>query len=130
MNEHTPSPWKAYQMSKRTWEIRGPDEFELIVCRTNAGTWGTPYAKTDKTIAANARLIAAAPETVQQRDELLAACKILLQWASKAEEEMAIEGGDCRSFAELSAAGHVPTEITQAQAAIAKAEGRSQEVTL
>ena len=70
MSEHTSVPWTAHQMSVRTWEIRGPDG--LNVCRTYAGTLGTPYAKPDTTIAANAEFIVRA---CNSHDELLEACK-------------------------------------------------------
>ncbi len=111
MSEPTQGPWTARQQSIRTWEILDPNE--IIVARTNAGTWGTPYAKTDTTIAANAALIAAAPETAEQRDELLEACKAALNTANH--------------YANKTTGGKQLTWMQQAkvlQAAIAKAEGR------
>lgn len=74
---HTPGPWKV--------GIRGPlaDERDRLFSHADVIKGGIRIARVagigDEECAANAALIAAAPETKAQRDELLEACKGLVK---------------------------------------------------
>lgn len=70
--KHTPGPW-AVAFETDVYSPSSPDG-KLLVAQTDVSNF-IPYVEK----AANAQLIAAAPETKAQRDELLAACKALVE---------------------------------------------------
>ena len=104
---HTPGPWKVCRFDDGDIFIDGPSKARAAVCKMlppcGNYTNGETYEKIDvrSENAANARLIASAPE-------LLAACKIGLR-IIEAEKEA------CGIYRELA---------EQIRAAIAAAEGR------
>ncbi len=106
MSKHTPKPWKAVN-SNSGWYIRQPDGRS-----TRAGIIPTSYGwqsiNPRPTTEGDAHLIAAAPD-------LLEACRELRYWLRSYVDAQSLTK-DCTVVAEV---------ITNASAAIAKAEGTS-----
>ena len=72
--EHTPGPWHT-SFSATANDVVVVDSDGHMVANTDQ--WP---ARATVECAANARLIAAAPETSEQRDELLEACEALQRY--------------------------------------------------
>ena len=70
-SEHTPGPWHADESG----EVRAGS---TLVARCGYITGVPGWRPFRKVRQANAALIAAAPQTAQERDELLAVCKKLV----------------------------------------------------
>ncbi|MFA5217116.1 hypothetical protein [Sulfuricurvum sp.] len=101
MSGHTPGKWKTVKTQVLTgWEIHVVDERGISICATNPNE---PISIQQ----ANARLIAAAPKTKQQRDDLL--------WAAK--KLFAVSTSDYTDQDKINA-------WLELKAAIAKAEGK------
>jgi len=96
VNSHTPGPWRCELVTSGQWEVFGPTQ--AMICRLAKWT-----ATTRSVDAADARLIAAAPE-------LLDACRRLLKF----NEELC---------ADVNVSTHYPS-AEFARKVIAKAEGR------
>ena len=84
MAQHTPGQWTVLSGGAGSWTLSGP-EGEVIAQRP-----GWPHRADES--RANARLIAAAPETAAERDrlrevnaDLLAACREVLRCAALPE---------------------------------------------
>lgn len=79
--KHTPGPWRLRELIDGSYAIYGKGEYDLIF-PIRAG------------LDANSQLIAAAPKTAKQRDELLEVCKnvmtILEEWGQDSEMDEAI----------------------------------------
>lgn len=77
MTGHTPGPWRLSGPDEfGDYTIQPPDEELAIACVVN-GAWNALTGHDEKH-AANARLIAAAPDTARQRDELADALELAL----------------------------------------------------
>jgi len=98
MNKHTPGPWNPY--FDETYGVLGPDKGRVAICMNLKGAHGLAGRRHGDEVAANARLIAAAPD-------LLAALNAMLTHMGMDEDEWT-----------------KPT-FDQARAAIAKATGES-----
>ena len=70
MTKHTQGPWEAY--FDETYGVLGPDKGRVAICMNLKGAHGLAGRRDGNEVAANARLIAAAPE-------LLEACKIAFE---------------------------------------------------
>ena len=115
MAEHTPGPWRVFTTKDGTKVIGIGELNGAGVADCGFGVWRGG----SKEALANARLIAAAPETAAERDrlrevnaELLAALKALLEELNliRAKDTKAVYDSVCRF---------------NAAAAISKAEGKS-----
>lgn len=104
MSGHTPGPWAIVNR-----EIRGPDGSGVIVARIPE--WGVAADAPDP-FAANARLIAAAPDLLEVAKS---AARLLWEIASEVDDGV-------RTLNEDSAEGKLWTALTDA---IDKAEGTS-----
>ena len=115
MTKHTPGPWAATtRQGSWDWVVFQATNPNMEICQMfHDGT------DENETGAANARLIAAAPETAAERDrlreinaELLAALKELSDgmWAGDGISNPAVPGH----------------QVAKARAAIARAEGEDQ----
>ncbi len=115
MNAHTPGPWAAVYDGSGTWSI-GPEGDPQGECIAGVRGPGV-FSKGDRFehAAANARLIAAAPE-------LLEAMKVILGGFEKGIFVRDISRDDDPLWA-LGCAIQIAA-LAKAQAAIAKAEGR------
>jgi hypothetical protein len=60
MNKHTPGPWKAH--FEEAYYVTGPDRGRVAMMLNLKGAHGLGGRRTGEESAANARLIAAAPE--------------------------------------------------------------------
>ena len=78
---HTKGKWEI--SSYRSGEIWVGADYHIATCHKSSTS--------PETMEANARLIAAAPETAKQRDDLLAACELLLKTLLKAGYDPEIE---------------------------------------
>jgi hypothetical protein len=70
---HTPGPWDfgpGYEPGKSTFDLYGPGGRQVIACASYENMWLATYNPI--TDAANARLIAAAPELLEALTDLLA----------------------------------------------------------
>ena len=105
MNKHTTGPW-LIGTPPPNGEMTVGTEQGLMVAVATTGL--------DMPTGANARLIAAAPELLEA---LQGALNLLEEYEVKIEGEWGI----CRNIAKIEADGDLPTEITKARAAIAKA---------
>ena len=108
MSAHTPGPWKVEYSEGDEWEVLAGANLPIAYISGWAG----------RSIEANARLIAAAPD-------LLVALKRLEDLAGQIGPRIIIpkaEHGTIRIIAEL---GALADACTAARAAIAKAEGQS-----
>lgn len=118
---HSPAPWKWNPPMRVVMDAIDDD-----VCRLHVGT-----KRSDEMVAANARLIAAAPTTKQQRDEAVALLREL-QWVRilSADRCPSCNGvrfenghhGDCKLAALLARidgreAGRMPGELGRASLA-------------
>jgi len=70
-SKHTPGPWEIK-------EVGYPKDKELWICKFQDVIAKISRTKIDEQAEANARLIVAAPETKEQRDELLEAAQFAL----------------------------------------------------
>jgi hypothetical protein len=107
-DQHTPGPWTVTNDSDTPWRQIADCGDSLFVV-----TAVTDNLVTHKHAKANARLIAAAPETARQRDELLEALRTSvksLEWATTVIKDIP---GECNFMQTLN----------EARAAIAKAGG-------
>jgi hypothetical protein len=68
MSKHTPGPWKAH--FEEAYYVTGPDRGRVAMMLNLKGAHGLGGRRTGEESAANARLIAAAPETAAERDRL------------------------------------------------------------
>jgi hypothetical protein len=69
MSKHTPGPWVAE--FEETYNVRGPDEGRVAICMNLKGRYGLGGRRTGAESAANARLIAAAPDLLETLRELV-----------------------------------------------------------
>lgn len=104
-HSHTPGPWRLDDRSVHgvlvTEDYHFVDAGDGYQRADGIGGFGLAFYANK----ADAELIASAPETAQQRDELLAACKNMIA-----------------SFDALGRDGLFPSEARQMRAAIARAE--------
>jgi hypothetical protein len=88
-NEPTPGPWAP--MFDDAITVHGPDGSRICSLANTMGAFGM-HRRPPNEVEANARLIAAAPETKRQRDALLDAadhlCNEVYGWLSVYEQEM------------------------------------------
>ena len=63
MNKHTPGPWKAH--FEEAYYVTGPDRGRVAMMLNLKGAHGLGGRRTGEESAANARLIAAAPELLE-----------------------------------------------------------------
>ena len=122
--KHTPGPWYVSQVGLTNGGDRPITTEDGRICTVDCQTpfkRGEGWQSECDVREANARLIAAAPETAAERDrlkevnaELLAALKALLIWYLDGVNSGQI-GGDWKAETEA--------EVVAASAAIAKAEG-------
>lgn len=63
MSAHTPGPW-AYRLTE-TYAVLGPDGGRVAICTNLKGQHGLGGRRESNEVAANARLIAAAPELLE-----------------------------------------------------------------
>jgi hypothetical protein len=68
MSKHTPGPWEAH--FEEAYYVTGPDRGRVAMMLNLKGAHGLGGRRTGEESAANARLIAAAPETAAERDTL------------------------------------------------------------
>ncbi len=110
---HTPGPWKFVRHGNTgfIWSDAVNRPVGADISGINF-TDGSDTGEVER--EANAALIAAAPETAAQRDELLAACKRALPWLGK----LIANGGHMASV--LPRDAEIAMDMTQA--AIARAE--------
>ncbi len=116
MSEHTPGPWNACELTGNRYP------WAVGVRTDQCDTMQTPICFVEQSHivgrgGANARLIAAAPETARQRDELLAALKAMMAMADRGPKPRKLDdAGTWRENDKLA--------WSLARAAIAKGEGR------
>jgi len=95
---HTPAPWYVYDPEDHQPSDNGGIEIGTAKNGQSNGfvicdVWGTEEAeKHDDEAKSNANLIAAAPKTKEERDELLEACEKLIE-SCKGNEEVDIPIG-------------------------------------
>lgn len=63
MSKHTSGPWKAY--FDETYGVLGPDKGRVAICMNLKGAHGLAGRRDGDEVAANARLIAAAPDLLE-----------------------------------------------------------------
>jgi hypothetical protein len=63
MNKHTPGPWNPY--FDETYGVLGPDKGRVAICMNLKGAHGLAGRRHGDEVAANARLIAAAPDLLE-----------------------------------------------------------------
>ena len=68
MNKHTPGPWKAH--FEEAYFVTGPDLGRVAMMMNLKGAHGMGGRRSGHESAANARLIAAAPELLEALQEL------------------------------------------------------------
>lgn len=114
MSKPTPGPWKAFTRTKDDWaldDVMTAVEPRKRICNVYGGTY-----EAESEYAANARLIAAAPD-------LLSACKLYLAHATTTSGVDSLLTDDERQRMEEVHRGYTkPIIIERMQAAIAKAE--------
>ena len=71
MNKHTPGPWTPY--FDETYGVLGPDKGRVAICMNLKGAHGLAGRRGGDEVAANTRLIAAAPDLLESIQELIAA---------------------------------------------------------
>lgn len=76
MEKHTPGPWTVIRNENDHWGMRRVDGPKMSVVGFTIAT--DVSQEQAETIEADARLIAAAPQTKIERDELLEACKMFM----------------------------------------------------
>ena len=69
MNKHTPGPWTAH--FEEAYFVTGIDGGRVAMITHLKGPYGAEGRSSAEETAANCRLIAAAPNLLRQRDELL-----------------------------------------------------------
>ena len=69
MNKHTPGPWKPY--FDETYGVLGPDKGRVAICMNLKGAHGLAGRRHGDEVAANARLIAAAPDLLEALNAML-----------------------------------------------------------
>lgn len=62
--KHTPGQWKPY--FDETYGVTGPDKGRIAICMNLRGLHGLVGRRSGEEVAANARLIAAAPELLAE----------------------------------------------------------------
>lgn len=67
--KHTPGPWKPY--FDETYGVTGPDKGRVAICMNLRGLHGLVGRRSGEEVAANARLISAAPELLEVLQEVL-----------------------------------------------------------
>lgn len=113
MNRHTPGPWRQeHEIFKNgdCYRLRGSREEHL------GDLYGAHRAGEEGEYAANARLIAAAPELLDHLEAVLCA-------AECSEEFIEGERGKGWSVEQLYAAGEMPDELVAARAFLAQLKG-------
>lgn len=100
MNNHTPGPWVA--KFEEAYYVIGPDLGRVAMMMNLKGAHGLAGRRSGEESAANARLIAAAPETAAERDrlkeinaELLAALEKLYDACAPYEHLDVVVGDAC-----------------------------------
>ena len=71
MSKHTPGPWKAH--FEEAYFVTGPDRGRVAMMMNLKGPHGLGGRRSGEESAANARLIAAAPELLEALKQILAA---------------------------------------------------------
>jgi len=69
MTKHTPAPWNPY--FNETYGVLGPDKGRVAICMNLKGAHGLAGRRHGDEVAANARLIAAAPELLEALREMV-----------------------------------------------------------
>lgn len=77
MNKHTPGPWEAH--FEEAYYVTGPDRGRVAMMLNLKGAHGLGGRRTGEESAANARLIAAAPELLAALECLCSFDKPLIQ---------------------------------------------------
>lgn len=119
MSAHTPGPWSARQEFANRWRIERTDSGFAPVSVAIVTRTILEVGSDDGSCEANARLIAAAPETAAERDRLRAILAV-------AEDGLGASASALGSYEmQDSQWDGVRDAIKIARAAIAKAEGHS-----
>ena len=111
MSKHTPGPWK---LSKKVHDPLSGRKHVYKTVLTEDRDIATLVSGAASVMNANAHLIAAAPVTKQERDELLEACQFVLELI-KAEVQVSTFWDDPEA--------HWNDSISSLETAIAKATG-------